>query len=102
MDAAQFRSFLGSRMGLAVTLPFAVLGADLLWTHNRARRLRAGLPFPSRVPAAACVRTWTQPPPPQAGGYKMSTEFRALRAKPPAVSLATFLVILYLACLALA
>jgi hypothetical protein len=34
MDAAQFRCFLGSKLGLAVTLSLAVLGAYLLWNHT--------------------------------------------------------------------
>lgn len=34
MDTTQLRSFLGSQIGLAVTLPLAVLGAYLLWTHT--------------------------------------------------------------------
>lgn len=34
MDTAQLRSYFGSKMGLAVTLPLAILGAYLLWTHT--------------------------------------------------------------------
>lgn len=34
MDTAQFRCFLGSKLGLIVTLPLAVLGAYLLWNHT--------------------------------------------------------------------
>ncbi|MBI4367695.1 MAG: DUF2933 domain-containing protein [Deltaproteobacteria bacterium] len=34
MDAAQFHRFLGSKLGLTVTLPLAVLGTYLLWNHT--------------------------------------------------------------------
>ena len=34
MDTAQLRSFLGSKMGLAVTLAIAILGAYFLWAHT--------------------------------------------------------------------
>lgn len=34
MDTAQFRSFLGSKAGWAVTLSLAVLGGYLLWNHT--------------------------------------------------------------------
>ena len=34
MNAEQCRSFLGSELGLAVTLSLAVLGAYLLWSHK--------------------------------------------------------------------
>ena len=34
MNTAKCRSFLGSKLGLAVTLSLAVLGAYLLWNHT--------------------------------------------------------------------
>ena len=34
MNAVQCRSLLRSRLGLAVTLPFAAVGAYLLWNHT--------------------------------------------------------------------
>jgi Protein of unknown function (DUF2933) len=34
MDAAQFRCFLGSKLGLTVTLSLLALGAYLLWNHT--------------------------------------------------------------------
>jgi hypothetical protein len=34
MNAEQFRLFLGSKLGWAVTLALAVLGAYLLWNHT--------------------------------------------------------------------
>lgn len=34
MDAAPFRSFLCSKLGLIVTLPLAILGVYLLWNHT--------------------------------------------------------------------
>ena len=34
MNTAQCRSFLGSKLGLAVTFPLAVVGAYLLWQHT--------------------------------------------------------------------
>jgi hypothetical protein len=34
MNVEQCRTFLGSKLGWAVTLPLAVLGAYLLWNHT--------------------------------------------------------------------
>jgi hypothetical protein len=34
MDAAQFRLFLVSKLGLAVTLALSALGAYLFWNHT--------------------------------------------------------------------
>lgn len=34
MNAEHFRSFLGSKLGWAITLPLAALGVYLLWNHT--------------------------------------------------------------------
>jgi hypothetical protein len=34
MDVAQLRCFLGSKLGLAITLALAILGVYLLWNHT--------------------------------------------------------------------